>query len=254
MTDGERLARHLTQAESQGHPCSVDELRQQGLDGIDLAGAYASQAAYGSLAGKAVQAWKVGKSPQGVPVAAPIFDLRGAGDNFAYGSGASRVQAIEVEICYPLTARPPVGSGATSQSVGAVLGRPHLGIELIGFRLLERNAVPFPLFVADRLGNHSFLLGPELPADIVSAMPEAIAGLSVKISANGQVIWSAPAAHPAGDPVAPLLDYLGHGSEAGPMSAGQIVTTGSLCGVVAIDGPGAIEVELGPGRVAFRLS
>lgn len=47
----------------------------------------------------------------------------------------------------------------------------HLGVELLRYRLAEKNQVPFPLFLADRLANHGFAIGPQVDKSIVEVLP-----------------------------------------------------------------------------------
>ncbi len=64
-----------------------------------------------------------------------------------------------------------------------------------------------------------------------------------------------PARHVNVDPLAPLVAYANAPIDfAGGLRAGQIVTTGTLCGVVPLPAPGSVVTSLGAlPPLAFEL-
>lgn len=199
---------------------------------------------------KPVGGWKVAIGPQQLPVAAPLLDL------YAHSSQISLSDncAIEVELAVRLSKDLPrreTGSYDRSDildSIEDVL----LGIEVIGGRFDSAASVPFLSFLADNLGNRAYVVGSGVP---LSALSD-VNGLECQITLNGQPLYQAPASHPAGDPLLPLLTYANAQSDyLGGLKTGQVVTTGSLCGALPIRAAGLLEARVAPvGRVFVRFA
>ena len=74
-----------------------------------------------------------------------------------------------------------------------------------------------------------------------------LASLGCFISLNGVTIYDQPAVHGNGDPMTPFLAWANRKSDdLGSLKAGQIVTTGSLCGGVLSPGKGEVVTRLSP--------
>ena len=127
-----------------------------------------------------------------------------------------------------------------------------LGIEVVGGRFDSAASVPFLSFLADNLGNRGYVVGESVP---LSALSE-VNGLACDVTLNGQPLYEAPASHPAGDPLLPLLAYANAQSDnLGGLKAGQLVTTGSLCGVLPIRAAGLLDARISQlGRISVRFS
>jgi hypothetical protein len=84
----------------------------------------------------------------------------------------------------------------------------------------------------------------------------AVGGLACHVTLDELLRYQAPAAHPAGDPLLPLLAYAnGQSDYLGGLRAGQVVTTGSLCGVIPIHTAGLLKAHLGKvGEVSVRFA
>lgn len=127
-----------------------------------------------------------------------------------------------------------------------------LGIEVIGGRFDDAANVPFLSFLADNLGNRGYVVGENLPLSALGA----VNGLSCNVTLSGQPLYEAAASHPAGDPLFPLLAYANAQSDhLGGLKAGQVVTTGSLCGVLPIRTAGLLEAGISQvGQISVRFS
>lgn len=162
-----------------------------------------------------------------------------------------RGSGIEVEIAFRLKTdlppRPeaPYARHEILEAVGGVL----VGVEVIRSRLDDPSDVPFPLFLADNLGNGSYVAGAE------TGLIEGLERARCTIGMDGAVIHDAPGGHPNGDPLTPLLAYASSQSDRlGGLRAGQIVTTGSLCGLIRWQSPGVLTARIeGIGMVEARL-
>jgi 2-keto-4-pentenoate hydratase len=123
----------------------------------------------------------------------------------------------------------------------AALQTAFVGIEIVRSRLTEAAKAPFPTFVADNIGNGGYVIGPG--RDDWRQLD--LTGLRCRVWADERLIHDAVGGHPQGDPSLPVrasaqqpIDRLGG------LRAGQFVTTGSLCGVIPIDGACRIRVDL----------
>lgn len=185
--------------------------------------------------------YKVARSPDGVAVIGrllPLAIVDDAGTAFPWRKGAR----IEVEIAVRFaTALPPKQGGYSRDEVKAAIGSVHLGIEILDSRIAEGSKGPFLLFLADRLGNAGYALGPELPKDML----ETVGGTPLEVWLEGTSIHAADARHPADDVMAWLMDWANDSARPqDTLVAGEIVTTGSLCGALDISGPGLLRTRL----------
>lgn len=205
-----------------------------------IAEAFAVQAITMADAPAAPLGYKVARSPEGAAVTGRLLPLHLGGDaTFPWRAGV----AIEAEIAVRLaTALPPRAGGYTRDEVKKAVGSVHLGLEVLDSRLVEGSRSPYLLFLSDRLGNAGYLLGPEVPAALV----DDVAGTPLEITLGDEIIFADAAKHPAGDVVAWLVDWANREDRpASSLGAGEIITTGSLCGAVPLAKAGLLTIKLG---------
>lgn len=184
--------------------------------------------------------YKVARSPEGVAVTGRLLPLHVADDaTFPWRAGV----AIEAEIAVRLaTALPPRAGGYSRDEVKKAVGSVHLGLEVLDSRLVEGSKSPYLLFLSDRLGNAGYLFGPEVPAALV----DDVAGTPLEITLGDEIIFADAAKHPAGDVVAWLVDWAKREDRPeSSLAAGEIITTGSLCGAVPLAKAGLLTIKLG---------
>lgn len=184
--------------------------------------------------------YKVARSPEGIAVTGRLLPLHIVGDaTFPWRAGV----AIEAEIAVRLaTALPPRAGGYTRDEVKKAVGSVHLGLEVLDSRLVEGSKSPYLLFLSDRLGNAGYLLGPEVP----SALADDVAGTPLEVTLGDTVIFADAAKHPAGDVLAWLVDWANREDRPeGSLAAGEIITTGSLCGAAPLATSGLLTITLG---------
>ncbi|WP_143596119.1 hypothetical protein [Tistlia consotensis] len=228
------LARALAEAERDSRKLAAAELTVP--DSFEAA--LAVQAATLRALGTPAVAWKVAIRPDGQSVGAPIARLGRFGPDGRASLAGWGAEAIEVEIAFRLGAELPPPEDATEETVRAAVAAVHLGVEVIRLRLVEGPGAPFPLFLADRLGNGGYLLGPDIAPGRLAALPP------LAVRGDGETVFEGTAAHPNGDPLAPLVAWAKapvRGAE-GPR-AGQVVTTGSFCGVVPLGATERLEID-----------
>jgi 2-keto-4-pentenoate hydratase len=218
-----------------------------------LAEAHAVQAAVGRAAGLPQAGWKVGIAADGTAIAGlmpgPWLEPGGV-----YEGAAGAELRVEIEIALRLSRDVPLRPGQpwSRAELVACCDKAFLGIEIIESRLADwADKVAFPLWLADALGHGGYLLGPE----IAMATLDDPAGLGCFVALDGVTLYDQPAVHGNGDPMVPFLAWANReGEDPGPLKAGQIVTTGSLCGGVLAPGRGEVVARLSPlAAVALTL-
>jgi len=199
---------------------------------------------------KPVGGWKVAIGPQQLPVAAPLLDLHSDSSEIRLFRNCT----IEVELAVLLRKDLPKRETGSYQRADILdsIENVVMGIEVIGGRFDSATNLPFLSFLADNLGNRAYVVGGTVPRAALSD----INGIDCHVMLGGQTLYRAPATHPAGDPLVPLLAYANAQSDClGGLKAGQVVTTGSLCGVVQLATAGLIEADVAQvGRVSVRFS
>ncbi len=197
-----------------------------------------------------VGGWKVATGPEKVPVAAPLLDVYPASAEIRLFPNCT----IEVELAARLgrdLPRRESGSYDRSDILEAIESL-VVGIEVIGGRFDDAANVPFLSLLADNLGNRAYIVGDRLPLSTA----DRVSKLACHVTLNGTTLYQSTACHPAGDPLGPPLYYANEQSDyLGGLRAGQIVTTGSLCGVLPIPTAGVVNAQLGHvGQVSVQFA
>jgi 2-keto-4-pentenoate hydratase len=129
-------------------------------------------------------------------------------------------------------------------------------LELMGPRYADLSAVTFPELLADSIANQGLFVGPVLSNTVglaLDAFPIVIDG------ADGTLV-TRDGRHPDGHPLRPLYwlaNFLAAGGygEGVWLKAGQVVTTGSYCGVVDLPLETALVVRYGDfGTLSVQFS
>ncbi|QXC49080.1 2-keto-4-pentenoate hydratase [Agrobacterium salinitolerans] len=236
MTAIEKLVERFTTASRGRAKISLAAVQEEGLIPGTLAEAMAVQRAFAESWAEPVSGWKLAIRPDGEAVGAPVFDCVRVDEANAASFPHGGTEGIEVEICFTLSADiPAAAAGPLARAdLMAFIDKVHLGAELLRYRLAEKNQVPFPLFLADRLANHGFVIGPEVDKGIVDVFAGNGKNLpQLTVTEESVSLFDATAKHPNGDPLAPLVAFANSAFNRGNMlKAGNVVTTGSLCGAI----------------------
>lgn len=193
--------------------------------------------------------WKVAIHPVQGPVAAPLPSglTRPGGSAFVLPQDVS----VEIEIAVRLARDLPEGEHSRRAVADAVDGM-CLGVELVGTRLAG-GSDPFLPFLADSLANVAYVVG-----TMREPVEDEPAGRPCRAALDGVVFFDGPTELGHGDPLQVLVDALRvPGVVPGGFRAGEIVTTGSRCGVLkppgqagllrcSIEGWGMVEARLSP--------
>lgn len=239
----EALTQALVQSHRSGVPFSVLSLEVP----QSLQSAADIQADVARQLGASIAGWKVGFAPATtIAVSAPLFRNLLLPDAGLYARGAVTFLAIEAEIGFHLV------DDCSEADPLAALGPAFVGIEIVRSRLAEAAKAPYPTFMADNIGNGGYVVGPERR----DWRELDLSALRCRVWNTDRLIHDAIGGHPQGDPLAPLQAYVLRPTDRlGGLRKGQIVTTGTLCGVIPIAEPSVIRVELEQfGTVSVEIS
>ena len=227
----------------------------QALDSTALppatpAEAFAVQGEISRRLGASTPGWKVAIGPENLPVAAPMFGPM-LDPGVRYAPTMSERVGVEIELAIQLeTDLPsrPAKPYSRAEILSAIKGI-FLGVELVETRLAPQP--PFLLHLADNMAHGAYIIGPELSLAAI----EDVGALRCMLRKDGEAVYDKPAVHANIDPLAPVIAYASQsGDTLGGFKAGQIITTGSLCGAIWVDTPGEFVAEIpGLGSVAFKL-
>jgi 2-keto-4-pentenoate hydratase len=138
---------------------------------------------------------------------------------------------IEAEVAFRLGRDlPPLAQGARYErdAVCAAVASAHAVIEVVASRYIDPEAVSGLERVADQLINSLLVVGPSCPD--WQSLP--LTALPLEVRVQGHPVFQGRGGHPQGDPLIPLVWLANHLSMHGRgLRAGELVTTGSCCGV-----------------------
>lgn len=215
---------------------------------VDLAGAVAVQDAIMRGLGATAGGWKVALNRDHGAIGAPIYaaNLKEGPARWPMAPGLM----LEIEVAVRLARDLPPGNYTREEIVDAIESM-SVGIEVVRSRLAMGNAAPFLVFLADSLANEGYVIG---DARLPWRDP-GLAGRRCIATKDGAVIHDAPSAYPFGEPLAPVLGFAARQQGAlGGLRAGQVITTGSVCGVLPVTGPGRYTAEIeGLGAVGLTV-
>lgn len=217
----------------------------------DLRQAMEAQDFLAAADGISSNAWKVTVTPQGQAVTGPLHPYAEAvsGADIPWYPGLK----FETEIAVRLGKDLPIRTGApySRAEVVEAISTVYLGAELLVSAIKESGSVSFLLFLADRLGNSGYVLGPTVEKSVV----DTAGGTPLKVTHAGRTIYDGPAQHPKGDVLTWLVDYANDGLRPETsLNAGALVTTGTLSGAVELTEPGEIDILFGDTRLSLSVS
>ena len=154
---------------------------------------------------------------------------------------------IEPEIAFVMARDlPPRSSPYSETEIRAAIREARMVLELIGPRYADPAAASFVELLADGVANQGLFAGPV----VADALERPLDQLPITIDANAKHLHAAQGKHPDGHPLKPLVwlaNFLAQRRDG--LRAGQIVTTGSYCGVV--DVPLTVELTVRFGDVGI---
>ncbi|NIB58659.1 2-keto-4-pentenoate hydratase (plasmid) [Agrobacterium tumefaciens] len=232
------LAQHLVKLRTEGRQALTAEFA---APPPNIESAMETQDRVSELEGIESHAWKVAASPDNDFVVAPLHPfLESASRRILIWRPGMK---LEVEIAVKLGKDLPVLLEGTysRDAIAEAVCEIFLGVELVWSAVGDGGSVSYPLFLADRLGNMGYVLGPSLSASTL----ESFTGMPLYVSLNKKALYDAGAQHPTGDLLTWLLGYTNDTTRPqASLREGSVITTGSLCGAFEITEPGHINVRL----------
>lgn len=212
---------------------------------LDREAAYRVQRGVMVALGETPAMYKTGLAPDGVGTVAPIFSSR-VGMSGSFRLPRANVVGLEVEVAAVLGKRVP--DETDELDLVEAIDHYTVGVEIIGTRFADRAAAGVNGGLADGMSSLGYVIDPsprEPGADLDN--------FDVLIEFKGRQIYAAPARHGFGTVLASLVAYARGQRPEYPLTAGTIVTTGSLCGLVPTTGPGRAVAQLGVHKVEFEI-
>lgn len=160
--------------------------------------------------------------------------------------------AIEIEVAFRL-ARDISAVDLAARAVhdpAALFDAMAVTIELVDFRWKGEQSAPSVLRQVDLQSNGALVVGDWTPLKTVD-WANQVALLSV----DGKQIGRYEGAHVCGDPLWMASQWLQHGvARHDQLTAGSVLTTGSWCGMVWLDGPAEVKATFeGIGEASLTL-
>jgi 2-keto-4-pentenoate hydratase len=200
-----------------------------------------------------VGGWKVGAgNPEALPACAAITQATIIEAGAQISAENFHVLGIEAEIAYRLTRDLPRRNVAyTSDEILDTIGSVHPVIEVADTRFSGWGSQDRLSHVADQLNHGALIVGDGIE-DWRRIDP---ATQRVTLTINGVTVSDVVGGNPAGDPLRLILWLANEGARPfGGLRAGNIITTGSLTGVVFQKSPAEIRACMpGLGNVNFSI-
>ncbi len=199
----------------------------------DLEASLAIQRRVMALLGGSVGGWKCSVPTEARPIlAAPIFATTIISAPKHPAVVAGELARIEPEIALVLDRDlPPRANPYSEDEVRASVREARLVLELIGSRYVDPTKVSFAELLADFVANQGLYIGPVLDG----ALDMALDRLPIAITTPSGTLLNRDGVHQDGHPLRPLVWLANFLAGRGEMlRAGQIVTTGSYCGILDV--------------------
>ena len=199
----------------------------------DLAAALAIQDRVRELLGAAIGGWKCSvPSASRAIAAAPIFISTISSDSPCPILPIGGKARIEPEISFVLGRDLPRRATPYSDAeIRAAIRETRAVLELIGPRYADPAAVTYPELLADSIANQGLFVGPV----VANGLDLPLDAFRIGIDTPEGALLERDGKHPDGHPLRPLLWLANHLAARGEgLTAGQVVTTGSYCGMVDV--------------------
>jgi 2-keto-4-pentenoate hydratase len=210
----------------------------------DIDAALAIQKRVTELLGLPIGGWKCSMPNTPRPVSlAPIYAPNISSASPCPIRPIGGLARIEPEIALVMARDLPRRDALYSEAeVRAAIRAPHLVLELIGPRYANPTTASFPELLADGIQNQGLYVGPAVP----DALERALDTFAIAIDGAGKSLHAVQGKHPDGHPLKPLVWLANYLAEHGNgLTEGQIVTTGSYCGVVDVPLATPLRIRFG---------
>ena len=244
-------ARHLVAARASRRP---GERLPEACRPADVADALAIQERVRELLCASIGGWKCSVPSAAREIAAaPIFTSTITSNSPCAILPIEGKARIEPEIAFVIGRDLP--SRATPYSDAEVLAgirETRVVLELIGPRYADPAAVSYPEFLADSIANQGLFVGPV----VVDGLGLPLAAFRITIDTPNRQLLVRNGEHPDGHPLRPLVWLANQLASRGTgLTAGEVVTTGSYCGMVDVPLDTPLVVAFGDfGRLSVQFA
>ena len=177
--------------------------------------------------GQRPAAWKVGApSREAEPTATPLFTVLASPAKWAMRAVVELT--IEAEVGFRLARDVPAGDAATAP-LEQVFDHVCATIEVCDARLSNYRDAPALWKLADAQVNAGLVVGTGRPA----AEIDDYSRVRCEVLVDDRVVFDATGTHALGDPRVLLRWWLQHATRRSTLRAGDVVTTGTWCGMIA---------------------
>jgi len=223
-------ARHLVAARTARHP---GERLPEACRPTDITDALAIQERVRELLDAKIGGWKCSApSVARAIAAAPIFSSTITSNSPCPILPIDGKARIEPEIAFVIGRDLPSRTTPYSDvEVRAAIRETRTVLELIGPRYADPAAVTYPELLADNIANYGLFVGPV----VADGLEQSLEAFRISIDTPNRALLVRDGKHPDGHPLRPLVwlaNYLA--STGAGLSAGQVVTTGSYCGMLDV--------------------
>lgn len=246
MTRTEEIAAALVAARRERRPFAVSAADAPAS--VEEAYAVQDAVARALYPGRRPDSWKVGAPAPGVePTATPLFTCI---DSPARWAEPPIVElTVEAELGFVL-ARDIAHDEADTVPLDEAFDFVCATIEICDARLTNYREAPALWKLADSQVNAGLVVGSGLPYDEV----EDYAAVRCEVLVGARIAFDGTGTHALGDPRHLLRWWLQHAARRGRLVAGDIVTTGTWCGMVEVPRGASVTARMhgiGEARVDF---
>jgi 2-keto-4-pentenoate hydratase len=244
-------ARHLVAARASRR---AGERLPEACRPADVADALEIQERVREFLGVAIGGWKCSVPSAAREIAAaPIFASTITSNSPCAILPIEGKARIEPEIAFVIGRDLPSRATPYSEAeVRAGIRETRAVLELIGPRYADPAAVSYPEFLADSIANQGLFVGPV----VVDGLALPLAAFRITIDTPKRQLLVRDGEHPDGHPLRPLVWLANHlASRGAGLTAGQLVTTGSYCGMVDVPLDTPLVVAFGDfGRLSVQFA
>lgn len=201
--------------------------------------------------GARARAWKVGAPRRDVePTAAPIHPPLVLESPATWTRSPVTGFAIEAEVAFEVAHDiGPAELGALD--ISRAFERLRVTIEICDARISNHREVSSLWKLADSQVNAGLVLGSGCAVSNIADYAQ----LRCEVRVDGRGVFDAAGRHPLGDPRVLLPWWVAHAARRAPLRAGDIVTTGSWCGLLPVTGGSTVVAHFeGIGDASIRFA
>ena len=185
------------------------------------------------------------------PFAGTLFAATTVPSPAELSAGAFHMRGLEGEFAFELAEDlPPRGAPYAADDIPSAIACLYPAIEIVDSRFQDWLSVGIPSVIADNAVHGALVLG----APVTGWQSTDLSHVGARMRVNGEEVRSGTGADVMGHPLNALAWIANHRAAAGGLRAGEIVTTGTLTGIVFVEaGDRAVADfgELGAAELKF---